>query len=97
MSNKKRTHLHSKKWMTGGEKEFVWLFQGFQPNEVEGVDVIDWLSKTSVPSNKIVSYLIYTIAVRPETDKDYYIRITVGGNWIKYEGDVSTTHIYLKQ
>ena len=35
----------SQRWMTGGENEFGHLFQGFKPNEVQGLDVLEWIPK----------------------------------------------------
>ena len=53
----------SERWTTGGENEFGRLFQGFTPNNVEGMDVLEWISKTAVPANKTVTYPHYTTAV----------------------------------
>ena len=76
--------------MTGGENEFGRLFQGFEPNKVEGLDVLEWIPKTAVPTYKTVTYTRYTTAIRPKKDEKYQAWITVGGDRIDYEGDVST-------
>ena len=80
----------SKRWMTGGENEYGRLFQGFTPNEVEGLDVLEWIPNTAVQVYKTVTYPRYTTAVQPEKDKKYRVQITVGEDRIDYEGDVST-------
>ena len=49
------------------------LFQGFKPNEVEGVYVLEWIPKTAVPTYKTVTYLRYTTIVRPEKDEKYCV------------------------
>ena len=63
----------------GGENEFGRLFQGFTPNNLEGMDVLEWISKMAVPANKTVTYPRYTIAVQPEKDEKYRVCITAGG------------------
>ena len=70
------------RWITGGENEFGRLFQGFDPNEVEGLDVLEWIPVDDVPSYKTVTYPRYTTAIRPEKDEKYRVRITAGGDRI---------------
>ena len=60
----------SKRWMTGGKNQFGRLFQGFKPNEVEGLDVLEWIPKTAVPTYKTVTYPSYNTTVRPEKDEN---------------------------
>ena len=60
----------SEQWMTGGENEFGRLFQGFDPNKVEGLDVLEWIPKTAVPSFKTVTYPRYTTEIRPKKMKN---------------------------
>ena len=76
--------------MAGGENEFGRLFQGFKPNEVEGLDMLEWIPKTAVPTYKTVTYPRYTTAVRPEKEEKHCVRITAGGDRINYEGNVRT-------
>ena len=61
----------SQQWMMGDENECGRLFQGFKPNEVEGLDVLEWIPKTAVPTYETVMYPRYTTIVRPEKDKKY--------------------------
>ena len=41
-----------KRWTCGGENEFGRLFQGFSPNGIDGLDVLEWIQKKQVPNNK---------------------------------------------
>ena len=74
----------------GGGNKFDRLFQGFNPNKVEGLNVLEWIPKTAVPVYKTVTYPQYTTTVRPEKDEKYRVQITAGRDRIEYEGDVST-------
>ena len=77
-------------WLTSGENEFGRLFQGFKQNNVEGLNVLNWIRRSAVPSNKKVTYPRYTVAVRPEKDEPNRTRITCGGDRLDYFGDVTT-------
>ena len=79
------------RWTSSGENEFGRLCQGFKPNGVEGMDVIEWIAYTMVPRNKKVTYARYTVAYRPEKDEPYRTRITAGGDQLDYHGNVTTT------
>ena len=86
-------HLNPKvqqKWIRSGENEFGRLFRGFQPNDIEGIGVLDWIKRSEVPMGKKVTYPRYTVAVRPEKDEPDRTRITCGGNLLDYFGDVTT-------
>ena len=76
-------------WL-GGENEFDCLFQGFKSNNAEGLNVLEWIPKTTVPAYKTFTYPRYTTAVRPEKDKKYQVWITGGSDCIDFESDVST-------
>ena len=78
------------RWLTSGENEFGRLFQGFSQNNIDGMDVLDWIHRTSIPKDKKVTYPRYTVAVRPKKDEPYCTRITCGGDRLDYDGDVST-------
>lgn len=56
----------SNRWMKGGKNEFGRLFQGLDPNEVEGLDILEWIPKTAVPASKTDTYPRYTTAIQPE-------------------------------
>eukprot|EP00536_Pseudo-nitzschia_multiseries_P014225 jgi/Psemu1/37964/gm1.37964_g len=77
-------------WLKSGEDEFGRLFQGFQPNHIEGMDVLDWIKRCDVPIHKKVTYPRYIVAIRPEKVDPYRTRITAGGDQLEYHGEVST-------
>ena len=76
--------------MISGENEFGRLFQGFKPNNIEGLGVLDWIRRGAVPHHKKVTYPRYTIAERPEKEESDCTRITCGGDQLDYFGDVTT-------
>jgi hypothetical protein len=78
------------RWLTSGENEFRRLFQGFEPNNINGLDVLNWIRQSAVPHNKKVTYPRHTVAERPEKDKSDRTRITCGGDGLDYFGDVTT-------
>ena len=79
------------RWTKGGENEFGRLFQGFAPNEIEGLNVLEWIRKDQVLKDKFVTYPRYTASLRPEkVDEPHRVRITAGGNLLQYDGDVTT-------
>jgi hypothetical protein len=78
------------RWMESGENEFGRLCQGFEPNNIKGMDVIEWIGISEVPKSKKVTYARYTVAYRPEKDEPYRTRITAGGDQLDYAGEVST-------
>ena len=68
------------RWLTSGEDEFGRLFQGFEPNGIEGMNVLRWIHKKEIPAHKSVTYPRYTVAYRPEKADPNRTRITVGGD-----------------
>eukprot|EP00536_Pseudo-nitzschia_multiseries_P011789 jgi/Psemu1/30035/gm1.30035_g len=74
-----KTHVQEL-WLKSGEDEFGHLFQGFQNNHIEGMDVLDWIRRQEVPIHKKVTYPRYTVAIRPEKADPYRTRITAGGD-----------------
>ena len=78
------------RWMISGENEFGRLFQGFKPNNIEGLGVLNWIQRGAVPHHKKVTYPRYTVAERPEKEESDRTRITCGGDQLDYFGDVTT-------
>jgi len=70
------------------ENEFGRLFQGF--NDIEGMDVLDWIRYHEVPIHKTVTYPQYTVHIQPEKAEPYRTRITAGGNLLEDLGIVNT-------
>ena len=42
-------------WTCVSENEFGCLFQGFTPNSIDGLDVLEWIRKKKVPNNEMVT------------------------------------------
>ena len=78
----------SHRWTASGENEFGRLFQGFM--DTKGMDVLDWIRYSDIPPHKTVTYLRYTVDIRPEKAEPYRTRITAGGNLLEYLGNVTT-------
>ena len=94
---KHRNSIIQNCWTRGSENEFGRLFQGFSPNGIDGLDVLEWITKQQVPYGKRVTYPGYTASNCPEKiDKPHRVRICAGGNLLPYDGDV-TTHTALME
>ena len=78
------------RWTTSGENKYGRLFQGFEPNNIKGMDVLEWIIHKEVPTNKKATYPRYTVAFRPEKDEQYRCQITAGGDRLEYDGPTST-------
>jgi hypothetical protein len=57
---------------------------------IEGSNTIYFIPRSAVPRNKTVTYGRFVVDVRPNKEEVHRVRLTVGGNLIKYDGDVST-------
>ena len=77
------------RWQISCENEFGRLFQGFPPNDIEGIGVLEWIHRSDVPPDKKVTYPRYTVDIRPEKDEIHRTRITCGGDRLDYDGDVT--------
>jgi hypothetical protein len=78
------------RWLVSGENEFGRLFQGFKENNIEGLNVLNWIQRSAVPNNKKVIYPCYAVTEQPEKDESNQTRITCGGDQLDYFGDVTT-------
>ena len=54
------------------------------------MDVIEWIPRTDLPTDKTATYPRYTVAYRPEKEDPYRTRITAGGDRLEYFGNVTT-------
>ena len=61
-----RNNIIPNRWTRGGENKFGRLFQDFSQNGIDGLDVLEWIKKNQVSSNKRVTYLQYTASNCPE-------------------------------
>lgn len=74
------------KWVDGMIKELGRISQGYK-NVTKGTNTVEFMSKEEVakiPKHKIITYARITVDYRKEKKDPYRIRITVGGNLIKY-------------
>ena len=68
------------RWLASGENEFGRLFQGFKENNIDGLNVLNWIRRSAVPNDKKVTYPHYTVAERPEKEETNRTRITCDGD-----------------
>jgi len=57
------------------------------PGRVEGTNTIFFIRKSDIPADRQgdVTYVGYVINYRPEKEEKERLRMSVGGNWIKYD------------
>ena len=58
-----RNSIIRDRWTKGGENKFGRLFQGFSPNSIDGLGVLEWIKKNEVPRDKTVTYPRYTASL----------------------------------
>jgi hypothetical protein len=76
-------------WDPAAANEFGRLAQGVG-GRIEGSNTIFFIPRSAVPRNKTVTYGRFVVDVRLNKEEVHRVRLTVGGNLIKYDGDVST-------
>jgi hypothetical protein len=76
-------------WDRAAANEFGRLVQ-VVGGRIEGSNTIFFIPRSSVPRNKTVTNGRFVVDVRPNKEEVHRVRLTVGGNLIKYNGDVST-------
>jgi hypothetical protein len=81
-------------WDRAAENEFGRLDQGVG-GRIEGSNTIYFIPRSAVPPNKTVTYGRFVVEMRPNKEEIHRVRLTVGGNLIRYGGDVSTRSAYL--
>jgi hypothetical protein len=57
---------------------------------IEGSNNIYVMPRSAVPPNKTVTYGRFVVDVQPNKEEIHRVRLTAGGNLIRYDGDVST-------
>ena len=72
-------------WSGSLSNEFGRLAQGI--HDVKGNDVVDFIPKSEVPSNRIVTYANMVCDYRPHKDEKHRVRLTVGGDVLPYDDD----------
>jgi hypothetical protein len=76
-------------WNEASANEFGRLAQGVG-NRVDGSNTIFFIPRQAVPKGKIVTYGRFVVDIRPNKSEVHRVGLTVGGNLIQYQGDVST-------
>ena len=59
-------------------------------NDIKGNDVLDFILKSQVPSDRIVTYANMVCDYIPHRQEKYRVRLTVGGDRLTYTDDVSS-------
>jgi hypothetical protein len=77
-------------WRAGNADEIGRLCDGHGKDMPTGTKTMRFIAHTQVPNGKKCTYLNIVAAYRPEKEKKYRIRWTIGGNLIIYTGDVTT-------
>jgi hypothetical protein len=76
-------------WYRAAVNDFRRLAQGVG-GRIEGSNTIFFIPSSDVPRNKTVTYGRFVVDVRPNKEEVHRVRLTVGRNLIKHDGDVST-------
>jgi hypothetical protein len=75
-------------WNEAAANEFGQLAQGVG-NHIDSSNTIFCIQRQAVPKGKIVTYGRFIVDIRPNKSEVKRVRLTVGGNLIQYQGDVS--------
>jgi hypothetical protein len=79
-------------WTRAMSTELHWLAQG-QPGGTPGTNTIFFLNHaeiSSIPKDRTITYARIVVDHRPQKEDPNRVRITVGGNLIKYPHDLTT-------
>ena len=81
------------RWNDAGINEFGRLAQGYRKHgrDIEGMDIVSFIPRVQVPSEKQATYARYVVDYRPEKDDPWRLRITCGGDRLEYTSN-TTTH-----
>jgi hypothetical protein len=82
-------HQYKLIWNTAGANELGRLAQGVG-DRIKGTYTIFFIKHAQVPKHKTVTYGRFVCDVRQQKAEPEQTRLTVGGNLINYDGDVST-------
>jgi hypothetical protein len=66
------------------------LVQGRAGTDIKGTETIHFLRHTAIPAGQKATYFRIVVDIRPQKAEPHRVRFTVGGNLIKYLGNVST-------
>jgi hypothetical protein len=79
---------YRKIWSKSSANEFRRLAQGIR--DIPGTNTFHFIPYSQVPTGRITTYTQFCCSIRPQKTEQERTRITVGGDRINYEGDVST-------
>ena len=77
-----------KNWIDSLSNELGRLTQGI--HSVKGNDVVDFILKSDVPIDRIVTYANMVCDYRPHKDEKHRVRLTVGGDRLVYNDDTAS-------
>ena len=78
-------------WMTGLGKEFGRMAQGDTKTGTKGTNCIHVMTHaeiSNIPLDRVVTYARIVVDYRPQKEDPNRVRITAGGNLIKYQGNL---------
>jgi hypothetical protein len=76
-------------WDRAAPNEFGRLVQGVG-GRIEGSNIFYFIPRSAVPSYKNITYGRFGVDIQSNKEEVHRVRLTVGGNLIKYNGGVST-------
>ena len=62
---------------------------------MNGTDTIFYVSRHTIPSNKKITYANFVCDIKLSKTKTHQVCLTVGGNKLTYDGDLSSPEICL--
>jgi hypothetical protein len=88
----RRSIKHSQIWDISSANEFGRLAQGTKDGRVAGTNTIFFISKESVPKDRVrdVTYASFVCEIKPNKKETHRTRLTAGGDRINYPEDVGT-------
>ena len=82
-------------WVKNLANDFGHLAQGVKTRIPTGNSTIFFIHPSEIPAHKKVTYGRLVVDIWPLQDEKYCVRITVGGDKLKFCGDASSVAAYL--
>ena len=76
-------------WTTSFCNKIALLAQGIR-DDIKGTNTVFFIPQSSVPNNKRVTYGLIVCDIKPDKQEQHRTRITIGGNRIFCNYDIST-------
>ena len=88
----RRSDKYKQIWDISSANEFGRLAQGTKDGRVAGTNTIFFISKESVPKDRVrdVTYASFVCEIKPNKKETHRTRLTAGGDRINYPEDVGT-------